>query len=144
MEVNTELRPLFAYRHEIIIILIIVLFLIILFKYLYYKCIYGRKFKGVIKKKYLKKLDKLEREIHNSNVEIRIVYIKLSTIIRNFIYEMTNIKVQNYTLSDIKTIDIPHLKDLISEYYKPEFEEISSGDMEKSLERTRKVIKEWE
>jgi len=37
MEVNTELRPLFAYRHEIIIILIIVLFLIILFKYLYYK-----------------------------------------------------------------------------------------------------------
>ena len=143
MEANIELRPLFSYSYTIIIVFIIILILTILFKFLYYKFIYGRKFKDKIKKKYLKKLDRLERTNYNPKIEIRTVYLNLSAIIRDFIYEMTDIKVQNYTLSDIKKINIPYLGDLISEYYKPEFEEISSGDMKKSIERTRKVIEGW-
>jgi len=143
MEFNTDLRPLFSYNYKIIIVFITVLITIIVLKFIYYKLIHGHIFKKMIKEKYLTKLIKLEKNIYNKKISTRDTYIILSALIRDFIYEMTNIKVQNYTLSEIEKIDIPHLKDLIREYYKSEFQENSSGDIEGSLSRVKKVIKEW-
>ena len=61
----------------------------------------------------MKDLDKLSKEVEENKVNSREAYQKLSTIIRYFVYEVTNIKVQNYTLKEIKKINRPILYELI-------------------------------
>jgi len=96
-----------------------------------------------IKKKYLKKIDFVEEKLKNNKIALRGAYQELSSIIRLFAFEVTGIKVQNYTLRDIEKINMPSLSELIKEYYAPEFAEISKGNIESSLEKTRKVIERW-
>ena len=66
-----------------------------------------------------------------------------STPERSFIFETTNIKVQNYTLNDISKINMPTLYELVSEYYDPEFSRISKGNIINSIAKTREVIVKW-
>jgi len=96
-----------------------------------------------IKQKYIKILIDLEKKLDNNNISIREAYQKLSSAIRYFVYEVTNIKVQNYTLQDIKKLDMPILYELVEEYYVPEFSEKSIGNIKLSIEKTRKVIEKW-
>lgn len=96
-----------------------------------------------IKEKYLKKLENLETKINEKKISIRGTYQNLSSIIRLFVYEVTNIKVQNCTLREIDKLNMPNLTRLIEEYYAPEFAEHSLGNIKSSLEKTRKVIEKW-
>ena len=97
-----------------------------------------------IKKRYLDQLQKLESDIQNKKVSNRNAYIKLSMIIRNFIYEVTQIKVQNYSLQEIIKVNIPSLTALVEEYYNPEFARESKGTIHDSLTKTREVIEKWQ
>lgn len=99
--------------------------------------------KQKIKQKYIKKLNEVEQKILNNKITIRSAYQSTSFIIRCFVYEMTNIKVQNYTLNDISKLNMPILYELIQEYYVPEFSEQSIGNIKSSIEKTRKVIEKW-
>lgn len=78
-----------------------------------------------IKHKYIKKIDNLKRKIDNAKIDTRGAYQTLSVIIRHFVYEMTNIKVQNYSLEEIKKLNMQELCELVEEYYVPEFAEES-------------------
>ena len=91
----------------------------------------------------MKKLIVLENKIDKNEITIRKAYQNLSSIIRYFVYAVTGIKVQNYTLEDIKGLNMSMLYELIKEYYRPEFAEKSLGDIKLSIEKTRKVIKKW-
>ena len=97
----------------------------------------------VIKKKYIKKIDLLENKIKAEKISVRVAYQHLSNIIRYFIFEVTDIKVHNYTLLEIERLNMPQLSSLIQEYYAPEFAKQSIGNIKVSLEKTRKVIEEW-
>lgn len=70
-------------------------------------------------------------------------YQNLSKVIRNFVFEATHIKVQNYTLDDIRKLNMPILYELISEYYNPEFANISNGNFIYSIEKARGVVERW-
>ena len=96
-----------------------------------------------IRKIYLAKLNELENNIRNTDVDNREAYQKLSTIIRMFVYEMTGISVQNCTLEEIRPLRIPRLTRLVEEYYEPEFSSEDLGDALKSLSKTRKEIESW-
>lgn len=96
-----------------------------------------------MKNKYLKKLEVIEKKVENEKITIRTAYHGLSIIIRYFVYEVTNVKVQNYTLKDIEKLNLPSLTELIQEYYPPEFAEKSLGNIKSSIEKTRKVIEKW-
>ena len=98
--------------------------------------------KSIIKR-YLKKIDKLTKKVESEKIELRIEYQNLSKIIRNFVYEMTDIKVQNYSLQEIKKLDMKPLYELIEEYYKPEFAKHFLGNIKLSIDKTRKVIEKW-
>ena len=76
-------------------------------------------------------------------MDIRAGYQELSIIIRTFVNEVTGIEVQNYALKEIKKLEMPLLYELIKEYYAPEFSENSLGDIENSINKTRKVIEKW-
>jgi len=93
--------------------------------------------------RYLRELDFLKRRVEKGQMSVRRAYQELSKIIRYFVYEVTDIRVQNYTLEEIQKVGLPSLTELISEYYEPEFAEHSLGDAAASIEKTRKVIKEW-
>ncbi len=150
MQVTTKLRPMFSYSFLFILLSIILLFLIvILFKYFKKKeiketiVIPSTRDLQAIKKKYLLKIQELAITFNNKKITNRKAYQALSNIIRNFIYEATNIKVQNYTLKEISLINMPILYELVSEYYDPEFSKISSGNITSSIEKTRMVIEKW-
>lgn len=96
-----------------------------------------------IKEEYIEQLNNLIENLRYNQITIRKAYQKLSKIIRLFIYEVTDINVQNYTLKEIKKINMPKLYKLIQEYYAPEFSRYSLGNIEESIEKTRKVIEEW-
>ncbi len=97
-----------------------------------------------IKEKYLNQINELEINLKNNTINNRQGYQKLSTIIRMFVYEMTGISVQNYTLEEIKVLRMPRLTKLVAEYYEPEFSSYDLGDALDSLSLTRKVVEAWQ
>ena len=150
MQIDTELREMFSYSIILIIpllLLIILLLIIILHK--------KKDIKNVkiiqpssknlidIKSKYLYNIQILIEDLNTNKISERIAYQSLSRLIRNFIYEVTNIKVQYYTLEDIKKINMPILSKLVEEYYNPEFERVSKGNVLESIDKTKKVIENW-
>lgn len=150
MQVASDLKPMFSYSIiYIIITAIIIAILIVLLKFNFKRkkketpIIVKNKNIYEIKNKYLELIDNLEIDVNENKITNRHAYQKLSSLIRNYIFEATGIKVQNYTLKDIKKINMPVLYDLVAEYYDPEFAIISKGNILNSLKKTRKVIERW-
>lgn len=153
MQVSTELREPFSLSIIPFIILIIILILLVV-TYIIIKnykpklkvkniIVPNIKDRNEIKYRYLYTINELLKNAKNNQIEVRECYQKLSSLIRHFIFEMTSIKVQNYTLQEIETLKMPVLYELVSEYYSKEFAEYSEGNMIESIEKTRKVIARW-
>ncbi len=151
MQVAIELSPMFSYSLLIILIIVVIIILLIIF--------YPKKKKNnttvtnviipsekdiqKIKNKYLTEIKRLAINFNENKISNRMAFQQLSLIIRNFIHEATNIQVQNYTLSEIKQINMPILYELVSEYYDPEFCKISKGNVLQSIAKTKEVIEKW-
>ena len=154
MQSSIDLRAPFSYN--IIPIIIGIIFIIIISIYFFVKNksknekiigIDKRKELGElnikeIKKKYINKLDKLKLSVENENIGLREGYQTLSSIIRYFVYDVTNIKVQNYTL-EVRKLDIKYLPELMEEYYRPEFAKESLGNIQISINNAKGVIEKW-
>ena len=97
----------------------------------------------IIKEKYLKQLDNIEYKYANNIIELRKAYQMISENIRLFVFEITDITTQNYSLAEIQKLNIPILYELIKEYYEPEFASKSVGDFKSSINKARRVINEW-
>ena len=157
MQTSIKLQEPFTY--SIIPIIIIICFIIFLIFYLIYlkkqskkheeeievKEIPEKNIKNipVIKGKYFNQLDSIEYKYDNQMIELRQAYQLISEAIRLFVFEITDITTQNYSLSEIKKLNIPHLYELIQEYYEPEFASKSKGDFKASINKARRVINEW-
>lgn len=96
-----------------------------------------------IKGKYLHELGRIESDFSANKLNHRAAYQKMSVCIRKFVYEVTGIKVQHYTLSDIRRLNMPMLETLIIDYYTPEFSRMSAGDVRSSINKTKRVIEGW-
>ncbi|MGN0437765.1 MAG: hypothetical protein ACI4F4_04520 [Lachnospiraceae bacterium] len=93
--------------------------------------------------KYLKQLDEVEEAFRSQKISVRKAFQKMSVIVRRFVEERTGIKTNSYTLADIKRLQMPQLESLISEFYSPEFSVKSEGDVFDALEKSRRIIEEW-
>lgn len=98
---------------------------------------------NVVKNKYLSELAGIDRDFSMGKEDIRGAYQRMSQCIRQFVHAVTGIKVQNYTLQDIKRLNMPMLYSLVAEYYAPEFARKSEGDVRNSLDKTRSLIERW-
>ena len=87
--------------------------------------------------------DSLKQKISNGEINSRIAYQRMSKVIRHFVYDMTGVQVQKFTLYEIRQIKMPLLTRLIEDYYVPEFAEETVADAIRSLEGTRRVIERW-
>ena len=149
MEINSELRGMFSYSLLFFVLLFIIVLLIFIIMYkkktpISKQVIIPLK-KDLINLKnfYLAKLDDLSNRVSSNKITSRKAYQELSSLIRTFIYETTNINVLNYTLKEIQSINMPVLYDLVKEYYDPEFSVISKGNIISSINKTKVVISRW-
>ncbi len=155
MQISVKLQDMFSYS----IYYIFIVFILVFAFTIYFIATRKRKTKDIeeeivvkkaetkdlntIKNKYIKKIENLEEKLNNKKISIRVAYQNLSSIIRYFVYEVTNIKVQNYTLREIERLKMLELSELIKEYYAPEFAKHSLGNIKESISKTRKVIEKW-
>ena len=96
-----------------------------------------------IKKEYISQLIKIQEGYDNGQLAMRDTYQRISASIREFVFKVTDIEVHNYTLTDIKRLNMPVLAELVEEYYRPEFEKESLGDVKNSIEKTQRAIERW-
>lgn len=96
-----------------------------------------------LKQEYLARLNHIEMDFDSDKTQIRSAYERMSVLIRDFAYKATGIEVTKYSLSEIKQTELSSLADLIEEYYEPEFDKISAGDVKESIGKTRSVITKW-
>ena len=97
----------------------------------------------VIKSKYIKKLNGIESKFKDKKIDLRKAYQEISETVRLFVFEVTDVTTQNYSLSEIKKANIPGLYELIEEYYEPEFAEKSVGDFDDAINKARRIVSEW-
>lgn len=96
-----------------------------------------------IKQFYLDKINQLHNAIVTQQIDSRNAYQKMSCYIREFVYEMTGMEVQKYTLQDIQQLKMPVLESLIAEYYVPEFAYAEEGNALASIEKTKRIMEKW-
>ena len=96
-----------------------------------------------LKAQYLASLDKIEAEFNQDTTKIRPAYEGMSLIVREFVFKATGTEVDKYTLSEISKTEFEGLTHLVGEYYKPEFDKISEGDVRASLAKSRRLVSEW-
>ncbi len=97
-----------------------------------------------LKRKYDRLLIQLADEYGKNKVSERETYQRLSRLVRDFAFEMTGIKVQNYTLQELRGMNMPKLTALVEECYVPEFaQDNCHGDAKETINKARKVIGEW-
>ena len=116
---------------------------------------------SVLRRKYLRQIARLEKGLVEQKVDARTAYQELSRIVRAFAGEATGIQIQNYSLAEVKFLNIPQLTTLISAIYKPEFEintplifvqnqdeqsresAVFNEALERAIAQTKGVISSW-
>jgi len=96
-----------------------------------------------IKNKYIEKINEIDNKYKNGKISLRKAYQEISEAVRFFIFEVTDISTQNFSLSEIKNVNVPGLYDLIEEYYEPEFASKTNGDFDNAISKARRIINEW-
>lgn len=96
-----------------------------------------------LKERYCAIINDLEKKFRAGKMSNRKVYQKLSKVVRQFVYELTGIKVHHHTLEEIKKLNMPELYAVIEECYAPEFSMDQTGSIYDTMNKARMVIKEW-
>ena len=96
-----------------------------------------------LKAEYMAALDKLEAKFNEDTTKIRPAYEGMSRVVRDFVYRATGTEVDKFTLKEISETEFGGLTELVGEYYQPEFDSISEGDVRASLARSRRLVSEW-
>lgn len=152
MNINTPLQDPINYNPLLRIILMVLIILLTLFligRYLYIKK-YGKIIKLLkkgnlknIKDTYISKINELQTNYNNKQSDIRKTSLKLSFLIRQFVFSVTDIQVLNYVLDDVKKINIPELYELMVKLYSPEFSKFSDEDINNVFEKSKNIIINW-
>jgi GTPase Era involved in 16S rRNA processing len=96
-----------------------------------------------LKAAYIAKLNEIEEKYNQDKTKIRPAYESMSKVVREFVYKATGTEVDKFTLAEISNTEYAGLTKLVGEYYQPEFDKISEGDVRASLEKSRRLVAEW-
>ena len=157
MQTSVELQEPISYM-SLWLIIAIVLAVLIIFTQVFFRILFKGRLKKPkklkvkkpkpktleeIRKKYLSRLYVIENDIAGGKYTVRQGYQQLSECVRGFVFEVTGIPVDKCSLSEIRTLKMPVLTGLVTEYYEPEFARFTVADIRKSLFKTRKAIETW-
>ena len=96
-----------------------------------------------LKAEYLALLDGIEAKFNEDTTAVRPAYEGLSRVVRDFVYRATGTEVDKFSLFEISQTEFGSLTELVGEYYQPEFDSISEGDVRASLAKSRRLVSEW-
>ncbi|MBR3340040.1 MAG: hypothetical protein IKG30_00330 [Clostridiales bacterium] len=96
-----------------------------------------------LKAEYLALLDGIEAKFNQDPTKIRPAYEGMSRVVRDFVFRATGTEVDKFALYEIYQTEFKDLASLVSEYYQPEFDKISEGDVRTHLEKSRRLVSEW-
>ncbi len=96
-----------------------------------------------LKTEYLALLDGIEAKFNEDTTKIRPAYEGMSRVVRDFVYRATGTEVDKFALYEICQTEYKDLADLVGEYYQPEFDKISEGDVRDALQKSRRLVSEW-
>ena len=96
-----------------------------------------------LKSEYLALLDGIEAKFNQDPTNIRPAYEGMSRVVRDFVYRATGTEVDKFALYEIYQTEFKDLADLVREYYQPEFDSISEGDVREHLAKSRRLVSEW-
>ena len=149
MDVKNGLQPLFSYSVDIILPMIgisLLIIIVLIFDKFFKKKIIAYINKPNVPKlrvKYLKLLQQLYNEITNNQIDIKDAYVRLSTLVREFIEKSTGINVLSFTKYDAQKAGMKDLALLMEHYYPHEFSNQGRGEILDSVRDTMEVIKQW-
>ena len=161
METTIKLRRLFDFSQLPIIITgavlaVLTVAIILMFLYTLLKN-YKKKPKEVVEEKpvfvkpdmtklkaeYLSLLDGIEAKFNADPTKIRPAYEGMSRVVRDFVFRATGTEVDKFALYEICQTEYKDLASLVGEYYQPEFDKISEGDVRDALAKSRRLVTEW-
>ena len=161
METTIKLRRLFDFSQLPIIITgavlaVLTVAIILMFLYTLLKN-YKKKPKVVVEEKpvfvkpdmtklkaeYLSLLDGIEAKFNADPTKIRPAYEGMSRVVRDFVFRATGTEVDKFALYEICQTEYKDLASLVGEYYQPEFDKISEGDVRDALAKSRRLVTEW-
>ena len=161
METTIKLRRLFDFSQLPIIITgavlaVLTVAIILMFLYTLLKN-YKKKPKEVVEEKpvfvkpdmtklkaeYLSLLDGIEAKFNEDPTKIRPAYEGMSRVVRDFVFRATGTEVDKFALYEICQTEFKDLASLVGEYYQPEFDKISEGDVRDALAKSRRLVTEW-
>ena len=96
-----------------------------------------------LKAEYLSLLDGIEAKFNQDPTKIRPAYEGMSRVVRDFVFKATGTEVDKFALYEIYQTEFKDLASLVGEYYQPEFDKISEGDVRTHLEKSRRLVSEW-
>ena len=96
-----------------------------------------------IKAEYLSLLDGIEAKFNADPTKIRPAYEGMSRVVRDFVFRATGTEVDKFALYEICQTEYKDLASLVGEYYQPEFDKISEGDVRDALAKSRRLVTEW-
>ena len=96
-----------------------------------------------LKTEYLALLDGIEAKFNQDPTKIRPAYEGMSRVVRDFVYRATGTEVDKFALYEICQTEYRDLASLVGEYYQPEFDKISEGDVRDALQKSRRLVSEW-
>lgn len=94
-------------------------------------------------REYLGKIAYVEQQYRDGQMDVRTVHQELSAIVRMFVYDVTGVQAQNFSLNELKAYNINQISQLIEEFYAPEFAERTDKQTEDSIRDAREVIYKW-
>ena len=92
---------------------------------------------------YMKKLEEVKNELACDDINEHEAYLKMSSIIREFVEKVTKINVSNLSKSEIEKLGIKDLNLIMDEIYSNEFNGDNNLDAKNSINRAMEVIKKW-
>ena len=96
-----------------------------------------------LKADYLSLLDGIEAKFNEDPTKIRPAYEGMSRVVRDFVFRATGTEVDKFALYEICETEFSDLASLVGEYYQPEFDKISEGDVRDALQKSRRLVSEW-
>ena len=96
-----------------------------------------------LKAEYLALLDGIEAKFNEDTTKVRPAYEGMSRVVRDFVYRATGTEVDKFALYEISATEYKDLAKLVGEYYQPEFDQISEGDVRDHLAKPRRLVSEW-
>lgn len=95
------------------------------------------------KKKYLKRIEDIERAHQKGELDTRAVCQRMSREVRDFVDAVTGWRTDAMVYLELAKLNRPELAEVVRHYYGPEFSYYTEADAKAAIEEGKELIRKW-